>query len=84
MMNVNVLMSSGDTDEWTDIAETLEDAGQLVLLGHIEEEVPGAMKIVSLSQNVDQGPDLPYVTKTQTFQVVAVYAAGMWMKAEYA
>lgn len=84
-MNVTVLLSSGDTDEWENISETLEDSGQLILLSNIDDdEVPDGIKTVVMSQEVDQGPDLPPMTKTQTFQVVVIYATGMWMKVEYA
>lgn len=78
-------MSSGDTDEWENVAETLEDAGQLILLAHIADlEVPDDLKTVMMSQEVDQGPDLPPMTKQTTFAVLAIYAVGMWMKVEYA
>lgn len=84
-VNVTVLLSSGDTDEWENISETLEDSGQLILLSNIDDdEVPDGIKTVVMSQEVDQGPDLPPMTKTQTFQVVVIYATGMWMKVEYA
>lgn len=83
-MNVTVLMSSGDVDEWENVAETIEDSGSLVLLGIIEgDEVPDGLKTVTLSQEVDNGPDLPPGEKHQTFQVLVIYAPGMWMKVEF-
>lgn len=75
-MNVEVTMASGDLDEWTDVADCIDDRGSLVVLDHIEgDEVSSKMKTMILST----APDV----KGEEFQVLAVYAPGMWIKVEY-
>ena len=77
-------MSSGDEDTWENVAETIEDNGSLILLGAIEgDELPAGIKTVTMSQEIDNGPDLPPSEKHTTFQVLVIYAPGMWMKAEF-
>lgn len=83
-MDVRVLLSSGEVDEWGDVAETIEEAGQLVILEAPEgDELDGRRKTATLSREIDQGPDLPPTEKTQSFYVMAIYAAGMWMRVEF-
>lgn len=95
-MKVTVLLASGDTDEWEDVADAVEDRGSLVVLAHIEtEEVPDDIKTMVISTEIPNEAFsmsaggtgklvMPEPTiKTRTFQVMAVYAPGMWMKAEF-
>lgn len=97
-MNIDVLMSSGDVDNWADVADAIEgDAGQLVVVADIEsDEVPGSMKTLTVREEIEQqvtpsgdpaqlGQVMVPVTATKstTFEVVAVYAPGMWMKVEF-
>lgn len=84
-MNINVLLSSGDWDEWENVHDTIEnDAGTMLVVSEIDgDEISGDWKVVTVSQEIDQGPDLPPLEKGQTLRVHAMYAPGMWMKAEY-
>lgn len=84
MLNATVLMSSGDTDTWTDIADAFEQDGSLTVISKLEgDEVPADMKVCQIVRQVDQGPDLPPTLVTDTFEVNSVYAPGMWMKVEF-
>lgn len=91
-MNITVLMASGDEDTWEDAADALNDRGALIVLAHIEgDEVSGNIKTMEISREIPQ--DNPQfegkvhvpepMVKTETFQVCAEYAPGMWMKVEF-
>lgn len=97
-MDVSVLMSSGEVDEWNNVADAIENEGSLIVVDNIEDdEIPDSMKTMEVRQEIPQEPvetegrlgDYKLmrtpdpVIKTQTFQVLAVYAAGMWMKVEF-
>ena len=84
-MNIAVLLSSGDIDEWEGMHDTVEaENGSLLVVSTIDgDEVSGNFKTVVLTQEIDQGPDAPPYTKSDTYRVHAIYASGMWMKAEY-
>jgi len=83
-MDVHVLMASGEADEWENVADVLEEAGSLLVVSYIEgDEISGAIKTVTVSQEVDHGSDTAPFTKSTTFQVIAHYAPGMWIKVEY-
>lgn len=78
-MKVNVMMASGDSDEWEDAADAVDDRGSLVVLYEIEgDEIPYGTKVLEVSREMDDGS-----TMGQTFQVAAQYAPGMWMKVEF-
>lgn len=82
-MDVDVLLSSGDEDDWEDVGDALAIDGELFILAHLEEEeIPGSMKTFDVSQRIpQQGTD--DMVKTTRYRLVAQYAAGMWMKVEY-
>jgi hypothetical protein len=91
-MKINVMMASGDTDEWEDAADAIDDRGSLIVLYDIEgDEVPSGMKVMEVVREIEQytstgdnGLQVPTkMTKGQTFQVVAQYAPGMWIKVEF-
>lgn len=93
-MNVNVLMASGETDEWENVADAIDDRGSIIVLAHIEgDEIPGDMKVLEISREIEQDPVPtdnrgtlgvpPTMTKTTTYQVLAQYAPGMWIKVEF-
>lgn len=82
-MHVSILLASGDTDDWENVADAAEDRGSLVVLGYLPDEVPEGAKIFAVQREIDQGPDLPTATKIETYKVVAIYAPGMWMKVEF-
>ena len=83
-MDITVLMASGDQDEWTNVADAIDDRGSLVVIARIEgDEIPADTKLFTIRTEIDQGPDLPPGTKQEVFQVLAVYAPGMWMKVEF-
>lgn len=83
-MNVSVLLSSGDVDDWEDAADAVDDRGSLVVLAHIEgDEVPGNIKTMQVREPIDNGPGVELGEKSQIFQVCAIYAPGMWMKVEF-
>lgn len=89
-MNVTVLMASGEDDAWEDVADAIDDRGSLIVLGHIEgDEVPDDIKVMVITQefenDVPEGTvGVPTIgTKSTTFQVMAQYAPGMWIKVEF-
>lgn len=95
-MNIYVLLASGETDTWQDAGDAVDDRGSLVVLGLIDgDEVPGDMKTMVISTEIPNEPfnmsaggvgkvAVPEPTiKSQTFQVMAIYAPGMWMKVEF-
>src|SRR5690606_22981028 len=89
-MNITVLMASGEEDTWVDAADAVDDRGSLIVLYEIPgDEVPGGMKVLEVSREFEQDPPEgtlgtpTTMTKTQTFQVAAQYAPGMWIKVEF-
>lgn len=92
-MKITVMLASGDEDEWENAADAVDDRGSLVVLYKIEgDEVPGDIKTLVIRTEVEQDPppeftgrveEIPTMTKSQTFQVAAQYAPGMWMKVEF-
>lgn len=83
-MQIKVLLSSGDEDTWTDVADAFTDAGSLIVISGIEgDTVPEGMKLVAIAKEIDNGPDAPPGTMITHFAVDAMYAPGMWMKVEY-
>ena len=92
-MNITVMMASGDEDEWEGAADAIDDRGSLVVLYEIEgDEIPEGVKVLEVSREVPQDPPVEFtgrveapapMIKTQTFQVTAQYAPGMWMKVEF-
>lgn len=83
-MQINVLLSSGDQDEWVGAADAVIDEGGLVIISSLDtEEVPDGVRVMAVSREIDNGPDLPPGTLTTLFRVDAIYAPGMWMKAEF-
>jgi len=82
-MQINVMMSSGETDCWEDAADAIDDRGSLLVLFDIEgTEVPAGMKTLEIHREIEQEGADP-MQKTTTFQVAAQYAPGMWMKVEF-
>lgn len=57
MMNLNVLLSSGETDNWEEVEDAIEGpAGQLVVVAEIEgDEVADGVKTMVLREEIDQG-----------------------------
>jgi hypothetical protein len=89
-MQVNVLLSSGDEDEWIGCSDAVADDGALMVITKLPDSDPeealwnlNNMKIVMISKEVDQGPDRPPATLSEAYKVDAVYAPGMWMKVEF-
>lgn len=89
-MNVVVTMASGEVDEWSEVADAIDDRGSLIVLDHIDsDEVPGSMKVLEITREEPQegrqfqGQDPPPVVKTTTYEVLCQYAPGMWIKVEY-
>jgi len=90
-MDITVVMASGEEDTWEGAADAVDDRGSLVVVYEIEgDEVPSNIKTLDISREFenpipdDGKPHVPTMgTKTQTFQVAAVYAPGMWIKVEF-
>ena len=89
-MNVNVLMASGEVDEWEGAADAVDDRGSLVVLYPLDgDEVSGDVKTLAITRETEQpgvegvlaAPEM--ATETTVFQVAAQYAPGMWMKVEF-
>jgi hypothetical protein len=82
-MNVSVTMASGEVDDWEEVADAIDDRGCILVLDHIDsDEVPGSMKVLEISREVEQ-EGAPPMTKTTTYQVLCQYAPGMWIKVEF-
>lgn len=79
-MDVQVLLSSGDSDQWVDVADTIEQHGALLIVDRVDGDATDDVKTITVAQ---QGPDPAAPAEWQTFAVVAHYAPGMWMRAEY-
>lgn len=78
-MKITVLLSSGDEDEWEDAADAIEHEGSLAVVYDIEDdEVPGDIKTLTITREIENE-----ALKTETFQVAAQYAPGMWMRVSY-
>lgn len=83
-MQINVMQTSGDVDEWNGVSDALEDDGTLLIVTKVAADVEiEDRKIIGMTTVVDQGPDLPPMEVLTSFRVEAVYAAGMWMKVEF-
>jgi hypothetical protein len=95
-VDISVLMTSGEIDEWKEVADAIDLEGSLVIVDTIEdEEVPDDLKTIEVRKEIPNEPftmsggtEQRLVTpeptiKVQTFQVLAQYAAGMWMKVEF-
>ena len=83
-MNVSITLSSGEQDNWEDVADVVEDHASLVVLGNILlDEVPEGVKMMGIRSQIDNGPDLPPGEKVESFAICAIYAPGMWMKVEF-
>lgn len=97
-MDVKVLLSSGDEDTWNDVLDATDDRGSLVILDSPPEEVVYngmLVKWVDLPVTVEPemitGVKMVRITRdmgergqwSSVFLVRAVYAPGMWMKAEF-
>lgn len=88
-MDVKVMLSSGDEDEWGGAADAIVEEGSLLVLYHCPGEVSEDMKTLEIRREVEQDPvmvgtrTLPPLVKTTTYLLTAVYAPGMWMKVEF-
>lgn len=83
-MNVVVTMASGEVDEWAEVADAIDDRGSLIVLDHIDsDEVPGSMKTLEITREIEQTEPVPPATKTTAYQVLCQYAPGMWIKVEF-
>lgn len=90
-MNITVMMASGDEDVWEDAADAVDDRGSLVVLyPTLGYELSDSIKTLEVTRELDrhipqdgQFHEPQKVTKTEVFQVAAVYAPGMWMKVEF-
>lgn len=96
-MNLEILLSSGDTDTFTGAADTVVEDHYLHILVEIEDEmIPEGMKTLQIRKELEHSPEFlssyrgtmpiqefPKPTKTQTYAVAATYAPGMWMKVVY-
>lgn len=86
-MDVRVLMSSGDNDEWEGVADAIDDRGSLVIVDRIEsDEISGKIKTLTVTHPVDLPGGLQHdepMEKSITYEVLAQYAPGMWMKVEF-
>lgn len=81
-MNITVLLSSGEYDEWTGVSDAIVDEGALLVVSPSSaEETPG--KIITMTEPVDNGPDLPPGERHSVLVLHALYAPGMWMRVEY-
>jgi hypothetical protein len=83
MTSLVVLLSSGDEDEWEDVADALIVDGGLYVVSEWITSSPKSFK-VSLDEDVvtTMGDTRPAKTTT-TYQLDAVYAPGMWMKVKF-
>lgn len=82
-MDINVTMASGETDEWVRVADAVDDRGSLIVLSHIEgDEILEDMKVMEIVREVPQH-DAPPMQMCTTYQVMAQYAPGMWIKVEF-
>jgi hypothetical protein len=56
-MNLDVLLSSGEVDNWEEVEDAIEGpAGQLVVVSEIEgDEVPDGVKTMVLKEEIEQG-----------------------------
>lgn len=96
---IKIMLSSGETDVWTDAVDTAVEAGAVHILANVgdddgEELVesftgtkiwranPG-VKVIRLSETVEDNPDRAPHTRVTPYRVLATYAPGMWMKVEY-
>lgn len=92
-MNIIVLMASGETDVWEGAADAIDSGGSLMVLGPLGDEVPNDTKTVIVSREVvtrmqpreNSGRlEMPLqALEEQEFQLMSVYAPGMWIKVEF-
>ena len=92
-MDVLVMMSSGEGDEWSDVHDVVTDAGMLIVLDKISDGDDTNSKILHLTREEEQYPTSPsfngrleppmMMKVSEAYRVVVQYAAGMWMKVEY-
>lgn len=81
-MNIQVLLSSGETDGWEDVVDAQADGGYLLVLGAFDPD-PEVKTITVRTEIPNDNPELPPTVKLEPFTLVAMYAPGMWMKVEF-
>ena len=90
-MDVKVLLSSGETDEWEEVADTVEQQGSLFVVDQITDD-PEKQKVLVIEGPVPEWREAPgggWEMRSGEddgvlfYEVLAQYAPGMWMKVEY-
>lgn len=90
-MKVTVLLSSGDEDEWEDVADAIPSDGALYVVS-LPDIFKPTDRTFSVTEEVKVGHrerspmvmGIPHFEdKTTVYKLEALYAPGMWMKVEF-
>ena len=82
-MKVTVLLSSGDEDEWEDVADALPSDGALYVVS-LPDIFKPTDRTFSVTESVPNSGNLVGLhDQTTVYKLEALYAPGMWMKVQF-
>lgn len=82
-MRIQVLLSSGEVDNWERAADAVVVDNYLHVLMDIDgDEVDSTIKIFELKREITRPAMRPEI-KTVTYQLLAMYAPSMWMQVKF-